>query len=42
MVFYRYFQDISKVNVLKVLKKVNIEYNKGIKIEDSKDIKMVF
>ena len=24
-VFYRYFQDVSKVNVLKVLKKVNIQ-----------------
>ena len=24
-VFYRYFPDVSKVNVLKVLKKVNIE-----------------
>ena len=42
MVFYRYFQDISKVNVLKVLKKLILNITKALKLKTVKALKWFF
>ena len=38
-VFYRYFQDVSKVNVLKVLKKLILNKIKALKLKIVKVLK---
>ena len=42
MVFYRYFQDISKVNVLKTLKKLILNITKALKLKIVKALKWFF
>ena len=41
-VFYRYFQDVSKVNVLKVLKKLILNIKKALKLKIVKALKWFF